>query len=133
MIILGKDYEVGVAKIDEQHKELVKRLNTVIGLGASSVTKSETEKTLKFVEDYIIKHFHDEEQLQIQCGYPKYEWHKNQHKVYINAFQKVKKEYHANGPSAKYTLELNNSIIKWIVTHIKMVDVEFGKYYLSQQ
>lgn len=121
--------EVGVPKIDSQHKELISRLNAVTSMGAKSVSKEETQKTLDLLGEYIVKHFGDEEALQKQSGYPQYEWHKGQHRLYVSEFQKLKAEFSANGVSAKFTLDLNNSIIRWIVKHIKSVDVEFGKYY----
>ncbi len=98
-------------------------------LGAKSVTSEETKKTLDLLGEYIVRHFSDEEALQKQSGYPKYEWHKGQHQIYIGEFRKLKAEFAANGISAKFTLDLNNSIINWIVRHIKSVDMDFGKYY----
>ncbi len=132
MIALTKDMQVGVPKIDEQHKELIDRLNKVTSMGAKSVSKEETQRTLDLLGEYIVKHFGDEEALQRQSGYPKYEWHKGQHQIYVGEFKKLKSEFLANGISVKYTLDLNNSIINWIVRHIKSVDVEFGKYYRSR-
>jgi hemerythrin len=131
MITLTKDMEVGVPKIDAQHKELVDRLNAVTAMGTKSVSKEETQKTLDLLGEYIVKHFGDEEALQRQSGYPKYDFHRGQHQIYVAEFAKLKKEFAANGVSAKFTLDLNNSIINWIVMHIKTVDVEFGKYYRS--
>ncbi len=133
MITISKDMEVGVPKIDEQHRELVGRLNAVTSMGAKSVSVEETKKTLELLSDYVIKHFGDEEALQKQLGYPKYEWHRSQHQLYINEIGKLKKEFDANGISAKFTLELNNSIVNWIVRHIKTVDTEFGRYYQTQR
>ena len=129
MIALSKDMETGVAKIDEQHRELINRLNEVTSMGVRAVSKEETQKTLNLLGKYIQKHFSDEEALQRQSGYPKYEWHKDQHQIYVAEFDKLEKEFTANGQSAKFTLDLSNSIINWIVRHIKSVDVEFGKYY----
>ncbi|MDR1706283.1 MAG: hemerythrin family protein [Clostridiales bacterium] len=129
MIVITKDMEVGVPKIDTQHKELVDRLNAVTAMGAKSVSQEETRKTLDLLGEYIVKHFGDEEVLQKQSGYPKYDWHRGQHQLYIGEFQKLRKEFEANGVSAKFTLDLNNSIVNWIVRHIKTVDVEFGRYY----
>jgi hemerythrin len=129
MIVITKDMEVGIPQVDAQHRELVDRLNAVTTMGAKSVSKEETKKTLDLLGDYIVKHFGDEEKLQKQSGYPKYEWHKGQHQIYIAEFGKLKREYEANGVSAKFTLDLNNSIVSWIVRHIKTVDVEFGKFY----
>lgn len=133
MVTLTKDMEVGVAKIDAQHKELVNRLNMVATMGTKTVTKEEAEKTLDFLGEYIVKHFSDEEVLQCSVGYPKYEWHKGQHRLYIDEFKKLKQEFMANGISSKFILNLHNSIIGWIVRHIKAVDVEFGKFYQAAQ
>jgi len=129
MITLSKDMEIGVKKVDDQHRELIDRINAVSAMGIQSFSKEETQKTIDMLGDYIVKHFGDEEGLQIQCGYPKYEWHKGQHKILIDAYQKIKKDFADSGPSAKFTLDLNKSIIDWIVRHIKSADAEFGKYY----
>ena len=133
MITITKDMETGVSLIDTQHKELVDRLNAVTSMGMKSVSREETQRTLDLLGDYIIKHFNDEEALQKQSNYPKYEWHKAQHKLYIGEFQKLKNEFTLNGHSAKFTLDLSNSIITWIVRHIKSVDVDFGKHYNSHK
>ena len=133
MITLTKDMQVGVPKIDQQHEELIDRLNKVTSMGAKSVSREETQITLDLLGEYIVKHFGDEEALQKQSGYPKYEWHKGQHQLYVGEFQKLKREFAINGISAKFTLDLNNSIINWIVRHIKSVDVEFGKFYRGQR
>jgi hemerythrin len=132
MITLTKDMEIGVTKIDEQHRVLIDRLNDVTNMGLKSVSKEETEKTLDLLNEYVAKHFSDEETLQKQSGYPKYEWHKNQHQQYVNELENLKNEFIANGISVKFTIDLNNSIISWIVKHIKTVDVEFGKYYRAK-
>jgi hemerythrin len=128
MIKFTPDLEVKVLNIDNQHKELFERINDLTALGAKSVSKEETDKTFKLLGDYIATHFRDEEHLQLRYKYPKYEWHKEQHKLYIESFNKLKAEYDKNGPSAAFTLQLNKSIIDWIVRHIKHVDIELGKF-----
>jgi len=129
MITLSKDMEVGVAKIDSQHKILIDRINDVTSMGTKSVSKEETQKTLKLLSDYVVKHFTDEEAIHIQSKYPKYDFHKNQHQLFIKELQRIEKEFAENGPSPKFTLDLSHYVIKWIVGHIKSSDVEFGKYY----
>jgi len=133
MIALTKDMEVGVAKIDTQHKELIDRLNSVISMGLKAYSKEETQRTLDLLGEYIVKHFTDEEALQQQSNYPKYEWHKGQHQIYIGEFKKLKTEFAANGHSPKFTLDMNNSIINWIVRHIKSADAELGKYLKTKK
>jgi hemerythrin len=131
MVELTKDMETGIAQVDSQHRELVNRLNTVASMGVKAVSKEETQKTLDLLDAYIVEHFGSEEALQKQCGYPKYDWHVGQHKLFHKSFLDLEAEFAANGHSPKYTLDLNRSIINWIMTHIRTADVEFGKYYCS--
>ncbi len=129
MLELTKDMIIGVPKIDEQHKELVKMLNAAQSLGIKAFSDTETKRTLDFLGEYVVKHFSDEEALQRQSGYPKHEWHKIQHKNFIEEFVRLKQEFNANGASAKFTLNLNKSIIDWVIRHIKTADAEFGRHY----
>ena len=128
MLTMSKDLEVGVLEIDEQHMELINRLNALLSMGKDADSREETQKTLDLLEEYIVKHFSDEEELQRQNNYPEYESHKKMHQLYIGEFQKLKKEFDTNGHSLKFTMDLNNSLISWIVKHIKSADVELGKF-----
>jgi len=128
MIQLSKDMEVGVVEIDAQHMELVNRLNALLSMEHNVDSGEESQKTLNMLEEYIIKHFSDEEELQRKNKYPEYESHKKLHQTFIDEFEKLKKEFEANGHSLKFTMDLNNSLINWIVKHIKSADVELGKF-----
>ncbi len=131
MLTFSEDMEIGVAKVDAQHRELIDRINAVSAMNAHFVSLEETKKTLDMLGAYIDKHFGDEEELQRQSHYPKYDWHKAQHQYYENEFKKMDEEFQKNGNSPLFALKLNDSIINWIVKHIKSADVEFGKYYRS--
>ena len=133
MITFTKNMEIGVAKIDEQHKELIDRINTITTMGIMSVSKEETQKTLDLLGKYVVQHFGDEEELQRNSNYPKYEWHRELHQNFIEEFLKIKEEFSKNGASVKFTVELNNHIIGWIVMHIKNVDAEFGRFLLHKK
>ena len=128
MIRFTDDLATHFPMIDQQHKELFDRINSVVSMGAASVNKEETEKTIRLLGDYIIKHFSDEEALQRKYNYPKIEHHRAQHRIYIAEFNRLKAEYAQNGPSANFTLTMNNSIIQWIVRHIKTEDQDLGNY-----
>ena len=133
MITLTKDMEIGVAKIDAQHKELIDRVNSITSMGLKSVSKDETQKTLDLLGRYVVQHFGDEEALQKKCNYPRYEWHRKLHQDFIGDFTKLKEEFSKNGSSVQFAVDLNNRIIKWIMSHIKNADADFGKCYNSQK
>jgi len=131
MLTMSKDLEVGVLEIDTQHMELINRLNALLSMGHGADSREETQKTMDLLEEYIVKHFADEEALQKKNNYPEYESHKKMHQLYIEEFQKLKKEFATSGHSLKFTMDLNNSLINWIVKHIKTADVELGKFLKS--
>jgi hemerythrin len=133
MITLAENMKVGVELIDIQHQELIDRLNTVTYMGTQSTSKEETLKTLNLLNEYVIKHFRDEEELQKSVEYPKYEEHRKLHQYYIEELYDLKKEFDTNGNSAKFTTDLSKSIIVWILRHIRLVDMEFGEYYKSKK
>jgi hemerythrin len=124
--------ETGIEKIDTQHKELISRINKLLEVSGSSVSHEEVEKTINYLGEYVVKHFNDEEELQIKSKYPRHPEHKKLHTSFIDDFTKLKAEYEKNGNSMEFTIKLNNVLVTWIVKHIKGEDVEFGKYYKAQ-
>ncbi|MDR2942758.1 MAG: bacteriohemerythrin [Treponema sp.] len=132
MISLTKDMETGVEKIDLQHKELINRINSLVAIGERAASKEETQKTIDYLGEYVVKHFSDEEELQVKSKYPKYPEHKKLHTSFIDDYTKLQKEFAENGNSMDFTMKLNNSLIVWIVKHIKGNDTEFGRYYKAQ-
>lgn len=130
MFFLNEDMEIGIAKIDDQHKELFDGLNRLVSISIRpDVNEEEMYKHLDFLEAHIICNFADEEALQKQSGDPKHEHHKKQHQIFLNEFYKLKNEFMENGISAKFSAKLDKSIINGIVTHIKNNDMEFARHY----
>jgi hemerythrin len=122
-ITFTKDLEIGIAMIDEQHKELINRINNV------SSTPNETQKTIDLLSEYVVKHFTDEQELHIKYNYPKAAEHKVLHQNFINEFDKIKKKFSGSEDAFKISLELIQFVVTWIIKHIKGVDIEFGRYY----
>jgi hemerythrin len=122
-ITFTKDLETGITLIDNQHQELINRINNVL------LTKDETQKTIKLLSEYVVKHFTDEEELHIKHHYPKAKEHKVAHQNFINDFERYKKDFSVREDTFKFATELINFVSVWIVKHIKVDDIEFGKYY----
>jgi hemerythrin-like metal-binding protein len=129
MITLPEDLKVGIAKIDEQHRDLLNRVNTLSETDSQNLVVKEIEKTLDLLGTYVVQHFNDEEEIQKQCNFPKYEWHKEQHTAFISTFQHLKAEFIASGATAIFIMKLVDTLSDWLVNHIKGADVEIGKHY----
>jgi hemerythrin len=132
MITLSKDMETGVEKIDFQHRELINRINNVLMLEEKASSEEETQKTIDYLSEYVVKHFKDEEEIHAANNYPIRAEHKEKHAHFVSDFSKLKAEFKGNSHSMEFTMKLNSSLINWIVKHIKGDDVEFGKFYRAQ-
>lgn len=133
MIFYTRDLQTHVGIIDEQHQEMINRINAVEAIRDESISGEEAEKILDFLGEYIIKHFGDEEELQIKSGYPEYAWHHELHRWYIAEYHRMREEFFKNGATPEFTRLLDKSMMNWFVKHIINVDVRLGKYINQQK
>jgi hemerythrin len=125
-----EDMKIGIPHIDRQHEELVEFLNKVCALCGANPSRGEIEAGLDFLASYVATHFHDEEQLQIESGYPGCQEHMEKHGAFIVDFLSIKAEYMEYETTSKnLALILAKRVVEWAHEHIKGDDAEFGKYY----
>ncbi len=123
-----QDLAVGVKVIDEQHKEIFRRVDVLLDACKSGKGKAEVGEILKFLEDYVDEHFAAEEAIQVRHSYPDYATHKQEHEDFIKSVGKLNKKFEKEGPSLTMVLETNTVVVGWLVKHIKKTDMELGKY-----
>lgn len=129
MMRFTEDMKIGIPHIDSQHKGLIDFANKASSLCVANPSREEMEECLDFLGDYVVKHFSDEEKLQIESKYPRYRQHKEIHQEFVGTFASLYAEFQKNGPSAELSSALTDRVLNWIMTHIKMEDVAFGKHY----
>ncbi len=122
---LTKDLETGNAIIDGEHRELFRAVNALIDACGKGQGRSVMEPALKFLLDYVDKHFAHEEQLQAQYKYPNIASHKQFHAAYERRLREIADKIPAAGPSIADLSSLNAHIAT-LVTHIKMEDKRLG-------
>jgi len=128
MIEFTPDLMMNVPSIDEQHMALVKRLNEIVTMGTAAGSKEEIEKNLLFLGNYAVKHFADEEKVQVQAGYPKYEQHRKLHQQFVEDYKKFVADYRENGCSTNFMIQLNRTVIRWIAQHIQEADLDIARH-----
>lgn len=119
---------IGINEIDEQHKELFKCLDRLLVSMKDGHGKSEVLKTLNFLEEYVYKHFEDEEAIQKKYNYPKYEEQHNQHEEFKKELKKLRDSFQKQGPSALLALNIQKNVITWCKRHIMMLDKDLGDF-----
>ncbi len=121
-------FKIGVALIDEQHKALFDAMDDLYAACSVGKGRQEVVKTVEFLENYVVKHFSDEEQLQKSSGYPKYAAHKKIHDDFILQVRNLKKDIAEHGPTVVSVAKMNTMLSGWLLNHIKNVDTELAQY-----
>lgn len=125
------DLETKIKWIDAQHMELISKANALVKAFDEQKGKEEILNTLRFLEDYVLTHFREEEELQIKYNYPYYSAHKAMHDAFIIDFKKLKNQALEYGPSTYMVFEVKERLIAWIVRHINQVDKAMADYLLQ--
>ncbi|WP_027340507.1 bacteriohemerythrin [Halonatronum saccharophilum] len=123
-------FEVGVEKIDEQHKGIFDQANYLLEAYKEQKGESEINKVLDWLVDYIEEHFDDEEIIQQEYKYPDYENHKKIHDGFKARVQEVVDDYNR---SANITalMKLNKMVTGWLIEHIKREDQKLAAHIKS--
>jgi hemerythrin len=114
--------------IDEQHKQLFSAINGLMQACEENRGKEELAKSLNFLNDYTIKHFFDEEQLQRKYNYPEYPKHKELHEGFKATVRDLKVRMIMKGASEELIEEVRSKIGDWLVIHIKGNDIRLASY-----
>jgi hemerythrin len=126
-----KEMAVGIETIDSQHRELFKRINELLKAIKEHRCRSEIDGTIKFLDDYAVFHFGEEERRMAEAAYPGLAEHQQQHTIYMNNLAEVKEEAakpRIQGASYELSVTVNQIIVDWIVDHIMKVDRKFGEF-----
>ena len=119
---------VGVKEIDSQHKELFKKVNDLLIAMRNSKGKEEIKETLRFMEEYTIKHFATEEKIMENYKYPGLEEQKIQHHAFMKRIHKMKSEYKIKGITSHLVILVETKICEWLIKHTGDLDQKIGEY-----
>ncbi len=119
---------VGVEALDEQHKELFQSLEELVEAFQESRQDKQVSELIEFLDDYSLRHFRAEDDLMRLYGYPGSEHHRKEHQIFISRLENLKQDLATKGPSHALASQATHLLLKWIVSHIKNVDYELGRY-----
>lgn len=117
----------GIPLIDEQHQELFRQIDILKDRG----NKDRVPGVLRFLTDYVVKHFNDEESLHLKSRYPQAQGHRKLHENFVKTFLELKAKYENSTGDFSTLMEVNKVIFDWLKEHVLKVDKQFAKYYLE--
>jgi len=131
LMIWTDKMSVGVAKIDEEHKTLIRMLNELYDGVHSGHGKEALGRTLDGLIAYTDRHFKYEEKLFAETGYPGAAAHKKEHDNLTKQVLDVQAKYQA-GATGTLSLEVLTFLKTWLVTHIQGSDKKYGPHLHSK-
>lgn len=125
-----EEYNIGVDIIDEAHRKLFRMVSRIIGIFSGSdfeKNKMTCIEAIKYLKNYAVKHFAEEEAFQLKIGDPGYKIHKqihdNMRDVVIPALEK---EVVAKGYSKKSLEHFVGVCAGWLSAHVLIEDRAIG-------
>jgi len=123
-----EDLATGSGEIDRQHKELFSRINALFEACRQGKGKAEVNEVVQFLDDYVVRHFSEEEKYMQKYDYPRYAAHKAQHLEFVENFSELRKQIEREGPGVHLVVKTNHMIVQWLVNHISKVDRALGTF-----
>lgn len=116
-------YSIGINEMDNEHKELLRKINTLIK--AMNTNKGIT-KAFNDLKEYTLYHFEDEEKLMREINYPSYESHKRVHEKLVSNVLKFESQL-MEGKLDR--AQLASFLKNWLFTHIMGIDVKYAAHH----
>ncbi len=118
----------GVEEIDEQHRELFRRIAQLLEASRSRSSRAEVVRLLEFLDGYVIEHFAAEERLMQLSHYPNVDGHREEHRRFVKELEALRKELDAEGPTPLFVIRVGNRVTEWLREHIYRTDRMVGQW-----
>lgn len=121
--MMWKDsYRLGVDRIDTQHIELFRMTEDLVNAVKNGADVETYKKALKFLVDYVVYHFRDEEAYQASIHYSGMAAHCEEHRQFTQTVLQYEKRLTENGFDQKTMKDLAGTVTAWLIYHVVDTD-----------
>ena len=120
LFLWKKSYEIGLAEIDTQHRNLVGIINELSDAMMNQKGYTVVPHILEKLVDYIQFHFTTEEEIMRETKYPALDEHCQEHLAMTKKVIEFKKDYSENNEIN--SAEVLNFLCDWLKEHIAVSD-----------
>lgn len=125
-------YKIGIPLVDEQHRELFDRVEKFLTAlrkdGSWEDKLSEIEKTLAFMQNYVVVHFDAEEVYQKRIGYPDLQTHRKIHKDFTDYVMRCARDFEENGYPEPEVQKFAGKLLAWLINHVVATDLKMSQF-----
>jgi hemerythrin len=121
---------IGIAAIDDQHREIVERVNLIADAVAQGNRHDAVQEMMDDLVLFTCEHFALEERLMTEYGFPDLEDHIAEHLALLQQVDNLRKALHTPSP-AKVAL-VSAFLTDWAELHILQSDKEIGAFLTAK-
>jgi len=122
---------VGVPLLDEEHGEIFRRVNSLLGAMHQGAGGPEAARLLEFLSQYAEGHFRAEERVMARYQYPGLARQLEDHAEFGRRVESLRARLEAGGPSCELSTAVNRLICGWLREHIGVADAALGRFLRS--
>jgi hemerythrin len=122
------DLLTGIADIDEQHKELFRRLNALSDACTQQQGRKEIARYVDFLMEYVAYHFTAEEREMTTHRYPGLADHENEHEEFKKQINALSRDLRVSGASHELIQVALWTSAEWLANHVKGTDREMAEF-----
>ena len=126
------DLATGSEEIDNQHKELFLRMNRFLEACRDERGIAEAGNMLKFLDDYVVFHFSEEERAMTVQNYPDLDLHRSEHVQFARHLVELKEDLSRQKHGIGLILKVNRLVFDWMTNHIRVSDKALGSFLKSK-
>ena len=126
----GERFSVGVAVLDEQHKELIRMINSLIDNQHAGADSEAMVDVLEKMTEYAAYHFRTEERLFSEYEYPQHASHNAEH----TEFKTKAARFCMDAIAGKNGLarEVLRYLSAWLTSHILLSDMKYKPFFAAK-
>ncbi len=118
---------VGVTKIDQEHQQLVKIVNTLYEAVMARKSQEILKPILFEMAKYAASHFCTEETYMDHYGYPAMDAHVQEHQNFVNKIEQFVQQFEAG--KLFLTTEIMDFLKNWLINHIQGTDKKYTAFF----
>ncbi len=115
------NFQIGHHGIDSHHEELF-HLVTTLDKAIQKGDEEGVDSIILFLEDYVVTHFKEEEDIMLQHHYSGYAYHKQAHEIVRHQVEELRNNFNNNKPLTHVIFGIRR-IIDSLTKHIQTIDI----------